>query len=64
MKKIELDIVALSHSVTQSHNYAVVLGEQNGTRRLPIVFGGVRAEATSRGGGGPGPHPPPPPHPF
>ena len=40
MKKIELDIVALSHSVTQSHNYAVVLGEQNGTRRLPIVIGG------------------------
>ena len=27
-EKIELDIVALSHSVTQSHNYAVVLGEQ------------------------------------
>lgn len=45
MKKIELDIVALSHSVTQSHNYAVVLGEQNGTRRLPIVIGGFEAQA-------------------
>ncbi len=45
MKKIELDIVALSHSVTQSHNYAVVLGEQHGTRRLPIVIGGFEAQA-------------------
>ena len=45
MKKIELDIVALSHSVTQSHNYAVVLGEQDGTRRLPIVIGAFEAQA-------------------
>ncbi len=40
-----MDIVALSHSVTQSHNYAVVLGEQNGTRRLPIVIGSFEAQA-------------------
>jgi len=45
MKKIELDIVALSHSVTQSHNYAVVLGEHDGARRLPIVIGGFEAQA-------------------
>lgn len=45
MRKIELDIVALSHSVTQSHNYAVVLGEQTGSRRLPIVIGGFEAQA-------------------
>jgi len=45
MKKIELDIVALSHSVTHSQNYAVVLGEQNGVRRLPIVIGGFEAQA-------------------
>lgn len=45
MKKIELDIVALSHSVTHSHNYAVVLGEQGGARRLPIVIGGFEAQA-------------------
>ncbi len=45
MKKIELDIVALSHSVTQSHNYAVVLGELKGSRRLPIVIGGFEAQA-------------------
>ena len=45
MKRIELDIVALSHSVTQSHNYAVVLGERNGQRRLPIVIGSFEAQA-------------------
>lgn len=45
MKKIELDIVALSHSVTQSHNYAVVLGEMEGVRRLPIVIGGAEAQS-------------------
>jgi bifunctional DNase/RNase len=45
MTKIGLDIVALSHSVSQSHNYAVVLGEQNGARRLPIVIGGFEAQA-------------------
>jgi bifunctional DNase/RNase len=45
LNKIELDIVALSHSVTQSHNYAVVLGEIGGERRLPIVIGGFEAQA-------------------
>lgn len=45
MVKIELDIVALSHSVTQSHNYAVVLGEIGGKRRLPVVIGGFEAQA-------------------
>ncbi len=45
MKKIDLEIVALSHSVTQSHNYAVVLGEMKGNRRLPIVIGGFEAQA-------------------
>jgi uncharacterized protein len=45
MKKIELEIVALSHSITQTHSYAVVLGEINGLRRLPIVIGGFEAQA-------------------
>ena len=45
MNKIELEIVALSHSVTQSHNYAVVLGELGGSKRLPIVIGGFEAQA-------------------
>jgi bifunctional DNase/RNase len=45
MKKIELEIIALSHSITQTQSYAVVLGEINGLRRLPIVIGGFEAQA-------------------
>lgn len=45
MRKIELEIVALSHSITQSNSYAVVLGEVNGLRKLPIVIGGFEAQA-------------------
>jgi bifunctional DNase/RNase len=45
MRRIELEIVALSHSMTQSHNYAVVLGERRGKRRLPIVIGSFEAQA-------------------
>ena len=45
MEKIPLEIVALSHSVTNSHNYAVILGEINGRRRLPVVIGGFEAQA-------------------
>jgi hypothetical protein len=45
MKKVELEILALSHSITQTHSYAVVLGEMNGLRRLPIVIGGFEAQA-------------------
>lgn len=45
MKKVELEIVALSHSITQTHSYAVVLGEVEGLRKLPIVIGGFEAQA-------------------
>jgi len=45
MKKIELEIIALSHSISQTNSYAVVLGEVNGLRRLPIVIGGFEAQA-------------------
>ncbi|MBU3677341.1 MAG: hypothetical protein FGM54_09235 [Chitinophagaceae bacterium] len=44
-QKIELEIMALSHTVTQSHSYAVVLNEVNGTRKLPIVIGSAEAQA-------------------
>jgi len=45
MRKIEMEIVALSHTPTQSHNYAVVLGEKSGNRRLPVVIGAFEAQA-------------------
>jgi bifunctional DNase/RNase len=45
MKKIELDIVGLSYSQTQSGAYALVLGEVQGRRRLPIIIGSFEAQA-------------------
>jgi bifunctional DNase/RNase len=45
MQKVELEIIALSHSITQSNSYAVILGEVGGSRRLPIVIGGFEAQA-------------------
>lgn len=45
MKKIKLDIVGLSYSQTQSGAYALVLGEMNGRRRLPIIIGSFEAQA-------------------
>jgi hypothetical protein len=45
LKKIELHIVGLSYSQAQSNSYALVLGETNGKRRLPIVIGHYEAQA-------------------
>jgi bifunctional DNase/RNase len=45
MNKIGLEIIGLSYSQTQSGAYALVLGEKNGKRRLPIIIGGFEAQA-------------------
>lgn len=45
MNKIELRVMAISRSVTQSSNYAVVLGELDGPRRLPVIIGSAEAQA-------------------
>lgn len=45
MKKIKLDIIGLSYSETQSGAYALVLGEIEGNRRLPVIIGGFEAQA-------------------
>ena len=45
MKKTKLEIIGLSFSQTQSGAYALVLGEENGNRRLPIIIGGFEAQA-------------------
>lgn len=45
MKKIELEIVGLSGSVSQSNNFAVILGETEGERKLPVVIGNFEAQA-------------------
>lgn len=44
-KKIKLEIIGLSYSQTQSGAYALVLGEAEGKRRLPIIIGGFEAQA-------------------
>ncbi len=45
MEKIELKIIGLSYSQTQSGAYALVLSEKKGTRRLPIIIGGFEAQS-------------------
>lgn len=46
MEKIELEIIGLSYSQTQTGAYALVLGEKVGAkRRLPIIIGGFEAQA-------------------
>lgn len=45
MEKIKLEIVGLSYSQTQTGAYALVLGEETGKRRLPIIIGGFEAQA-------------------
>ncbi len=45
MNKIKLEIIGLSFSQTQSGAYALVLGEEDGKRRLPIIIGGFEAQA-------------------
>jgi uncharacterized protein len=45
MKKLKLDIVGLSYSQSQTGAYALVLGEVNGRRRLPIIIGAFEAQA-------------------
>ncbi len=45
MLKIELEILGLTHSQTQSGAYVLVLAEKNGERRFPIVIGATEAQA-------------------
>ncbi len=43
--KIEVEIVALTNSISGSHSYAVVIGETDGVRRIPIIIGHSEAQA-------------------
>lgn len=45
MQKIRLNILGLSVSQTQSGAYALVLAEEGGDRRIPIIIGPVEAQA-------------------
>lgn len=45
MKKVKLEIVGLSQSQNQSGAFTLVLGENIGNRRLPIIIGAFEAQA-------------------
>lgn len=45
MDKIQLEILGLSSSQSQSGSFALVLGETEGNRRLPIIIGMFEAQA-------------------
>ena len=45
MERVRLQIKGLSYSQTQSGAYALVLGEEDGERRLPIIIGGFEAQS-------------------
>lgn len=45
MDRVRLHIKGLSYSQTQSGAYALVLGEEDGDRRLPIIIGGFEAQS-------------------
>ncbi len=45
MEKIRLEIIGMSYSQSQSGAYAIILGEQEGKRRLPIIIGSFEAQA-------------------
>ncbi|GAB4453007.1 MAG: bifunctional nuclease family protein [Bacteroidales bacterium] len=45
MKKIKLKVVGLSYSETHSGAYALVLQEEEGTKRIPIIIGSFEAQA-------------------
>ena len=45
MDKIKLNIIGLTYSQSQSGAYALMLAEESGKRRLPIIIGANEAQA-------------------
>ncbi|MBN2639135.1 MAG: bifunctional nuclease family protein [Bacteroidales bacterium] len=45
MKKLKMEIIAMSYSQSQSGAYALILGVEGLSRRLPIIIGGYEAQA-------------------
>ena len=46
-KKVELQVISISNSQAQVGAFALVLGEVDGERQLPIIIGPTEAQATS-----------------
>lgn len=49
MQKIALEITGMSYSQSQSGAYALILGEKNGQRKLPIIIGTFEAQSIALG---------------
>ncbi len=49
MKKIPLEIYGLHYSQSPSGAYALIIGEKDGLRRLPIMIGNAEAQAIALG---------------
>lgn len=45
MEKIQLEILALTNSVSHNNSFTVLLGEVNGARRVPVIIGQAEAQA-------------------
>ncbi len=45
MSRIKLNVLGISYSQTQSGAYALVLTEEGGDRRIPIIVGGFEAQS-------------------
>lgn len=45
MSKVKLNILGLSYSQTQDNAYVLILIEDSGDRRIPIIIGGAEAQA-------------------
>jgi len=45
MSKIKLNVLGISYSQTQTGAYALVLTEEKGDRRIPIIVGGFEAQS-------------------
>lgn len=45
MKKVKLKVLGISYSQTQSGAYALILAEEQGKRRIPIIIGGFEAQS-------------------
>lgn len=45
MQRVKLKVLGISYSQTQSGAYALVLAEEKGERRMPIIIGGFEAQS-------------------
>lgn len=45
MERVKLTVLGISYSQTTSGAYALVLSEENGKHRIPIIIGGYEAQA-------------------